>query len=273
MNTKKKTILGIGGIVLVIIIAASVGYGVMEYNQSTQPQEEPKVEVEVQEPMPIWKTEGYDSEKAWNEALANSKAQQIQGCDILLSDYRDVFFDEEVAKIEELKDNIQESASFEELHPHSLVVSSCRETAENRHAEKEAQEEAETEAAAEEEAALQTVAYSYEPVYSYNYSYVPSESYSVSTVSYTDGDGLTKSSGVNYYDGRRETYYSSNALYHYRTGEWTVDDEGFYRTSEGNYVVAASDMSQGTTFEGSKGTCEVLDSGCAAGTTDYYTAW
>lgn len=85
--------------------------------------------------------------------------------------------------------------------------------------------------------------------------------------------GLTQESGVNYHDGRTETYYSSNVLYHYQTSEWTVDDEGFYRTDDGYYVVAASDMPQGTTFEGSKGTCIVLDSGCNAGVTDYYVAW
>ena len=85
--------------------------------------------------------------------------------------------------------------------------------------------------------------------------------------------GLTAQSGVNYYDGRTETYYSSNVLYHYRTGEWTVDEEGFYRTAEGYYVVAASDMEQGTVFQGSKGECIVLDSGCAAGVTDYYVQW
>jgi len=85
--------------------------------------------------------------------------------------------------------------------------------------------------------------------------------------------GLTQQSGVNYHDGRTETYYSSDVLYHYRTPEWTVDEEGFYRTDEGYYVVAASDMDQGATFEGSKGTCIVLDSGCSAGTTDYYVAW
>jgi hypothetical protein len=88
---------------------------------------------------------------------------------------------------------------------------------------------------------------------------------------YNDGTGLTQESGVNYYDGRTETYYSSNALYHQDTDQWTVDDEGFYRTDEGYYVVAASDMPQGTTFEGSKGTCIVLDSGCEEGVTDYYT--
>lgn len=86
-------------------------------------------------------------------------------------------------------------------------------------------------------------------------------------------DGLTQASGVNYYNGRTETYYSSNVLYHYKTNEWTVDNEGFYRTDEGYYVVAASDMTEGTTFEGSKGTCIVLDSGCSEGVTDYYVAW
>lgn len=88
----------------------------------------------------------------------------------------------------------------------------------------------------------------------------------------SNGTGLTKSMGVNYYNGRRETYYSSNVLYHYLTPTWSLDEEGFYR-SGGYYVVAASDMSQGTTFECSKGTCIVLDTGCPAGTTDYYVAW
>lgn len=88
-----------------------------------------------------------------------------------------------------------------------------------------------------------------------------------------NSSGLTKQSGVNYHNGRRETYYSSNVLYHYRTPEWTVDSEGFYRDSNGNYIVAASDMPQGTIFQGSKGNCIVADSGCSSGTTDYYTQW
>lgn len=84
---------------------------------------------------------------------------------------------------------------------------------------------------------------------------------------------ITKSGGIYYYGGRKETYYSSNVLYHYRTSEWTADAQGFYRTSDGYYVVAALDMSQGTVFQCSKGYCIVLDSGCAAGTTDYYVNW
>lgn len=95
-----------------------------------------------------------------------------------------------------------------------------------------------------------------------------------SSINYTPSQsGLTQQGGVNYYDGRTETYYSSNVLYHYRTPEWTLDNEGFYRTDEGYYVVAASDMPQSTVFEGSKGTCIVLDSGCNTGVTDYYVGW
>ena len=90
---------------------------------------------------------------------------------------------------------------------------------------------------------------------------------------YEQSEGLNSFTGVNYHDGRTETYYSSNVLYHQDTAQWTLDEEGFYRTDEGYYVVAASDMEQGTTFEGSKGTCIVLDSGCADGVTDYYVAW
>ena len=86
-------------------------------------------------------------------------------------------------------------------------------------------------------------------------------------------DGLNSFTGVNYHEGRTETYYSSNVLYHYRTPEWTLDEEGFYRDSEGRYVVAASDMEQGTVFQGSKGECIVLDCGCDPGITDYYVNW
>lgn len=83
------------------------------------------------------------------------------------------------------------------------------------------------------------------------------------------GDGF-KQQGVRDFNGRTETWYSSNQAYHYRTGEWTADSEGYYRDSDGNYVVAASDMPEGATFEGSKGTCKVYDSGCDDGVTDYY---
>jgi len=115
----------------------------------------------------------------------------------------------------------------------------------------------------------------YEPVTYNDYSWEYEEPYYETTPNYyeTPSDGLNSFTGVNYHDGRTETFYSSQVLYHYRTNEWWLDDEGFYRTDEGFYVVAASDMEQGTTFEGSKGTCIVLDCGCADGVTDYYVRW
>lgn len=79
--------------------------------------------------------------------------------------------------------------------------------------------------------------------------------------------------GVREYDGRTETWYSSNVLYHKDTSEWYVDDEGYYRDEDGYYVVAASDMEEGEVFEGSKGECKVYDCGCADGVTDYYVSW
>lgn len=88
-----------------------------------------------------------------------------------------------------------------------------------------------------------------------------------------NGDGLTASKGVNYHNGRKETYYSSNVLYHYRTPEWTVDEYGVYRDSDGYVVVAASDLDQGSEVDTSFGKGKVYDSGCADGTTDIYTNW
>lgn len=81
--------------------------------------------------------------------------------------------------------------------------------------------------------------------------------------------------GIHWYGDRLETYYSSNVAYHYRTPEWWLDDEGFWRTSDGYYVVSVCEyeMDEGTVFEGSKGLCQVLDCGCDWGTTDYYVAW
>ena len=88
------------------------------------------------------------------------------------------------------------------------------------------------------------------------------------------GSGLNMISGVNFFNGRRETYYSSNVLYHVNTDNWVIDSEGFYHEPvTGAYVVAASDLSYGTIFYGSKGKCIVLDCGCDPYTTDYYVAW
>ena len=90
---------------------------------------------------------------------------------------------------------------------------------------------------------------------------------------YCNGSGLNPSSGVNYHNGWRETYYSSNVLYHYRTPEWTVDANGVYRDADGYVIVASSSDAQGSIVDTSFGAGKVYDTGCAEGTHDIYVNW
>lgn len=83
--------------------------------------------------------------------------------------------------------------------------------------------------------------------------------------------GNFESQGVVYNGGTRYTWYSSNDLYHYRTGEWSAGSDGFYRDKNGYLIVASSDYSQGTTVNTPWGPGKVYDSGCASGTIDMYT--
>lgn len=109
---------------------------------------------------------------------------------------------------------------------------------------------------------------------------VEDESEEVEQVSYSyDGyhdypeSGLTPYSGVNYYGGRTETYYSSNVLRHYRIDEWTAGSDGVWRDSDGYVVVASSDYGQGTELDTSFGPARVYDTGCASGVVDIYVNW
>lgn len=110
-----------------------------------------------------------------------------------------------------------------------------------------------------------------EPTYQ---SYTPTYSEPTYTQQYQqNGSGLTKEGGVNQYNGRTETWYSSNVLYHYRTPEWTAGADGVYRDADGYVVVAASDVPMGSVIDSSYGPAKVYDTGCAAGVTDIYTNW
>ena len=89
----------------------------------------------------------------------------------------------------------------------------------------------------------------------------------------SNGSGLTKSSGVNWYNGWRETYYSSRVLYHYMTPQWTAGADGVYRDSDGYVIVSSSSESYGTITDTSFGMGKVYDTGCALGTHDIYVNW
>ena len=91
------------------------------------------------------------------------------------------------------------------------------------------------------------------------------------------GGKLTKSKGVVYYNGHRETYYSQKVL----PGKGLkipgrhVASDGTIRDAD-NYICVAADpsyMKKGTVLETSLGMAKVYDSGCAYGTIDIYTNW
>lgn len=120
-----------------------------------------------------------------------------------------------------------------------------------------------------EEEAVEPVeeTYIYEPV---------DTTYQSPTYYESSGDGvLTKSGGVNYYNGRKETWYSQRVL----PGGGLdipgrhVAEDGTIRDEDGYICVAASDLPKGTVVETSLGTGKVYDTGCAPGVTDIYTDW
>ena len=111
-----------------------------------------------------------------------------------------------------------------------------------------------------------------EPVYEeydYEADYYYEEPYSASY----SGDGFMQAGVREGVDSATETWYSSNQAYHYRTSEWSTDDEGYYRTDDGYYVVASNDYPEGTVINTSKGEAKVLDDGTESGNVDFYVAW
>lgn len=88
---------------------------------------------------------------------------------------------------------------------------------------------------------------------------------------YNNSSNNFKIQGVIYQNGIRYTYYSSRILYHYRTPEWTVGNDGIYRDGNGYIIVASVDYPQGAIVSTPFGAGKVYDSGCASGTIDIYT--
>lgn len=120
---------------------------------------------------------------------------------------------------------------------------------------------------------------SYEEPYYEDYS----ESYDSGYSGYDSSNGgqLSYSNGVNYYDGHRETWYSSNESGGAATAVPVpglyCDENGIYRDADGYVVVASDDRGYGSTVETSWGTGKVYDNfgGSAAGTdaVDIYVNW
>lgn len=97
------------------------------------------------------------------------------------------------------------------------------------------------------------------------------------TAQEASGGHLTRSGGVYWYNGHKETWYSTNE----RGGQTTarsipnkwVDENGIIRDGDGYICVASSDHDFYTVVETSLGAGKVYDCGCSHGTIDIYTTW
>lgn len=243
-------------------VALLVGAGATKANAATLNDAVGSAPSEATLAQPVdYRGDGFSSMQEWNASMEAKRDSLEMRAQIIMNMYGDYATDDERAVLQGCIDGAGNLLTMEDVDAKSTELDELRITLEG--AKREALEAAAAEAEAAEAAQAAQASY-------YNAGY--GSSYSTAAY-YADGSGLTRSGGVNNYNGRRETYYSSNVLYHHRTGEWTQDSEGFWRDSDGYYVVAAGDKAQGSTFTGSKGECKVYDSGCAAGTTDYYTGW
>ncbi len=86
---------------------------------------------------------------------------------------------------------------------------------------------------------------------------------------------LTKSKGVNYYKGRRETWYSQRVL---RGGGLKipgrhVGEDGTIRDKDNYICISSSGHKKGKVLRTSLGLGKVYDTGCAKGTIDVYVDW
>lgn len=156
-----------------------------------------------------YRGDGYGSMQEWNASMEAKRDSLEMRAQIIMNMYGDYATDDERAVLQGCIDGAGSLLTMGEVDAKSTELDELRIALED--AKRNA-----LEAAAEAEAAEVAQA-SY-----YNAGYTPSYA---SAASYANGSGLTRSAGVNNYNGRRETYYSSNVLYHYRTGEWTQDSE------------------------------------------------
>ena len=94
----------------------------------------------------------------------------------------------------------------------------------------------------------------------------------IKTKGSSSSNPLTRSKGVVYYNGHRETWYSQKVLpgRGLKIPGRHVDSRGLVCDGDGYICVASSDLVKGTIVETSLGTGKVYDSGCASGTIDIY---
>lgn len=245
---------------IIVIIVCSVifvcCYGFIEYNRQQ------KVERLAQEQYELSEQRLYEQEAAINEKymfeLEQAKFSAIQFYKEEKGLWGEYFTDDQIQQLEEIGIIINDSQDINEI---GETVNQINEIVEAAKAEKERLEEetrlAEEARIAEEATAAAKAQASQEESNTINYGSMPD----------------LRTAGVVYYNGWKFTWYSSNALYHYKTSEWRANDLGFWCDSNGYIILASSDLSFGTTVDTPWGVGIVQDSGCASGTLDCYVCW
>ena len=260
MNTEKKAnkFLIAGGSIFVAIAVVLGVWGVA----SAQPAVKeagvsdyvyPKTETGAYEfPTFTWQTEGYEDLATWWDDLKAKRAEYAGKAEETISAYGSYLSEEQQNQLRDLENELVSATSFaeiSELEAQFNEVVNAGETA-----------KADAEALAAQQAATYTAS-----------------SGSGSGAYYSNGSGLTASKGVNWYNGRKETYYNlnmngviSNAQAMGINGNYWVRDDGV--KMYGDYVIVASQDSKGTLVDTSVGQGIVLDY-CQAGTVDIATTW
>ena len=97
----------------------------------------------------------------------------------------------------------------------------------------------------------------------------------IETKGSSSSNPLTRSKGVVYYNGHRETWYSQKVLpgRGLKIPGRHVDSRGLVCDGNGYICVASSDLAKGTIVETSLGTGKVYDCGCPENTIDIYCDW
>ena len=263
MESKKKNLI-IGVVVILCVIVVAVG-GFFAYNQFFAPQPEVTEEevLEVDEPE-LYEVDGYADYDTWMANLTAKKDSYVGFAEQKIADLDGYLTDEQKEELRQHEAAIAEAATLTDI---VLIEEQINEIV------IPAQEQKDADIAAAEEAAAAQVTYT-EPTYNYSNSY--SGSNSGYTGNYTSGV-LNAYNGVNYYNGRKETYYNldmsgviANAQNMGINGNYWVRDDGV--KMYGDYVIVASQDAKGTIVDTSLGTGIVLDY-CVAGTTDIATTW
>lgn len=192
--------------------------------------------------------EGYINQQVWQDEF-NSQLEQAEYLNLELLQLEEFLDDESIARINDFNRN-----NFIYIEEVNGYIANAEQMKKEALAAKERQLEQQKQKEQQQSQPSNT-----QTVYSGN------------------GSRLTQSSGVNYYNGNKETYYNldmsgviANAQAMGIQGNYWVRSDGV--RMYGDYVIVAAQMNKGSIVQTSLGTGIVLD-WCQAGTIDIATTW